>query len=376
MRETLLSYISCPECQCPFNLTVLTKSGDQIVEGLLRCAATRHVYPVVRSIPRILSSAFEGESEFTANYRDLIAMYLTAAPVVREGKVEQTKNGFGRQWNTYRVQRAEEDHAYFRSKTGLEPSDLKGRLVLDAGCGSGRYSKVAGEAGATVIGVDLSPAVETAGSQTSHLPNVHIIQTDIFRLPFKPRSFEFIFSIGVLHHTPDTKKALSSLIPLLAESGEIAVWLYPRWPLPLELYNELLRGITTRLNLDTVHRLAALLEPVGLLKLKLLTANHWWQRITGQLLRAMTIGISYHPDREIRICDTFDWFSPPYQWHHTDAEVESWLREFGLADIMNLSVSQVHYQYNYGNGVNFKARCVTVDTKGSTRADARTVGRN
>ena len=357
MREMLLSYLSCPDCHCPFDLTVLSKSGDQIVEGLLHCAEAGHVYPVVRSIPRIFSSAFEEEPEFSAHYRDLLAPYHTTIPMPTEGKIEQTKSGFGRQWNTYQVQRAEEDLAYFRSKTGLDLSDVNGKLILDAGCGSGRYSRIAGEAGAIVIGVDLSSAVETAGLNTSQLPNVHIIQTDIFRLPLKPQLFQFIYSLGVLHHTPDTKKALSSLTPLLADSGEIAVWLYPRWPLPVELYNQLLRAITTRMTHDTLHRLAVLVEPVGLLKLKLLTADRWWQRIAGQLLRAMTIGVSYHPDREIRICDTFDWFSPPFQWHHTDAEVESWLREFGLVDIVNLSVGQVHYRYNYGNGVNFKARC-------------------
>jgi SAM-dependent methyltransferase len=304
----------------------------------------------------MLSSAFDEEPEFITNHRDLIARYGTAAHMRSQSKVEQTKKRFGWQWNTYRVQRPEEDLAYFCSKTGSEPRDLKGQLILDAGCGSGRYARIAGEAGAVVIGVDLSAAVETAVSLTSHLPNVHIVQADIFRLPFRPKLFRFIYSIGVLHHTPDTKKALSSLILLLADSGRIAVWLYPRWPLPVELYNRLLRAITTRMTPDNVHRLAVLLEPVGLLKLKLLTAERWWQRIAGQLLRAITIGVSYHPDREIRICDTFDWFSPPYQWHHTDVEVESWLREFGLVNIINLSVGQVHYQYNYGNGINFKAR--------------------
>jgi hypothetical protein len=145
------------------------------------------------------------------------------------------------------------------------------------------------------------------------------------------------------------------LIPLLANSGQIAIWLYPRWPLPVELYNQLLRAVTTRMGHDTLHRLATFVEPIGLLKLKLLSSNRWWQICLGQMLRAATIGVSYHPDREIRICDTFDWFSPPYQWHHTDTEVESWLRGFGLVDIANLSIGQVQYQYNYGNGVNFKA---------------------
>ena len=358
MRETLLAYLFCPECQSPFDLIVLSKNGDQITEGLLHCVGARHVYPIVRSIPRILLSAFEQEQEFTANHRELIATYGSASHAATP-EIEQTKRGFGRQWNTYQVQRPEEDLAYFCSKTGVDSSYLGGKLVLDAGCGSGRYSRIAGEAEAIVIGVDLSLAVETAASNTSHLLNVHILQSDIFQLPFKPQLFQFIYSIGVLlHHTPDTKKALFSLIPLLTNCGEIAIWLYPRWPAPVELYNQLLRAITTRMSHETLHRLAVGMEPLGLLKLKLLTADRWWRRLFGQLLRGMTIGVSYHPDRELRICDTFDWFSPPYQWHHTNVEVESWFRELGFRDIVNLSIGQNYFQHNYGHGVNFKARRV------------------
>jgi SAM-dependent methyltransferase len=363
MRESLLRYLSCPQCLSQFELVVFSKDNDQVVEGLLRCAGRQHLYPVVRSIPRILLRAFDQEREFSIKYRELIFTHQVTSIISDYSKVQQTQKSFSSQWNTYRVQRPEEDSAYFRSKTGVEPSKLKGQMVLDAGCGSGRYSRIAGEAKAIVIGVDFSSAVETAVANTAHLPNVHIIQSDIFELPFQLQLFEFIYSIGVLHHTPNTKKALLRLVPLLTHSGEISIWLYPRWTIPVELYNRFLRAITTRMSLDTLHRLAELVEPVGLLKLQLLTADRWWQRLLGQLLRGVTIGLSYHPDREIRICDTFDWFSPAYQWHHTDQEVESWLREFGLVDIVNLSIGQIHYRFNYGNGVNFKARRVIANQK-------------
>jgi 2-polyprenyl-3-methyl-5-hydroxy-6-metoxy-1,4-benzoquinol methylase/uncharacterized protein YbaR (Trm112 family) len=357
MRKALLDHLCCPQCHCGFDLLVLEEKDDQVSEGLLRCKNNQHIYPVVRSVPRILSAAFKQEIDFSIKYRELIGGHDVMEPTGDDtGLTEKIKMSFGRQWTTYQVQRPEEDDAYFRSKTGTDPASLRGKLVLDAGCGSGRYTRIVGEAKATVIGFDLSPAVEAAASNTAPLSNVHIIQADVFELPLSPANFDFIFSIGVLDHTPNTKKALSSLVPLLADNGEIAVWIYPRWPAPVELYNRLLRVITTRMSLDNLHRMAVALEPVGLLKLRLLTASNWWKRVLGQVLRGLTIGVSYHPDREIRICDTFDWFSPPYQWHHTDEELESWLREFGLVDIMNLSMGQVHYRYNYGNGVNFKAR--------------------
>jgi SAM-dependent methyltransferase len=357
VKRAVLDFLCCPNCDAPFSVEALVERDQEIVEGLLHCQTGKHHFPIVRSIPRILSNAFEQEEGFTRRYADLLARYgITIVADHALDNQKGTMKSFGREWTTFQVQRPEEDEAYFRSKTGTEPQSLGGKLVLDAGCGSGRYTRIAGKAGATVIGIDLSLAVETAAALTAHLPNVHVVQADIFGLPFAPQRFDFIYSIGVLHHTPDTKRALDRLIPLLKADGEIAIWLYPRWPAPVEAYNNLLRGITTHLSLDTVHKLAVVVEPIGQLKWRLLTSNFWPTWAVGRLLSGIFLGVSHHPDREIRICDTFDWFSPPYQWHHTDSEVEAWLRGYGMKEITNLSIGQKHYQYGYGNGVNFKAR--------------------
>lgn len=357
MRRPLLNYLRTPYCHSAFDVVALEERDDQICEGLLRCQGRQHLYPIVRFIPRMLPTAFDQETNFSRRYKTVLAECGVAVSSDSSTlSCDGTARTFGHQWTTFDVERPQEDEAYFRSKTGSDPASMRGKLVLDAGCGGGRYTRVAAEAGATVISIDISAAVEKTASLTFDVPNVHIIQADIFALPFASFTFDFIYSIGVLHHTPDTKQALDKLIPLLKEDGEIAIWLYPRWPAPVEAYNSLLRAITTRMSLDTLHRMAVILEPIGLWKLRLLSSERWWKRVLGQLLRGLTIGVSYHPDREVRICDTFDWFSPPYQWHHTNTEVESWLREYGLFEIRNLSVGQKHYQYNYGNGINFRAR--------------------
>lgn len=357
MKPKLLDYLRCPCCERPFDLVALQTSDGEIDEGLLKCKTGQHLYPIVRSIPRVLANAFEQEVEFTNRYK-LVIQQQRNPKTLKEPTLSfgATQKSFGYEWTTYKVQRAEEDHSYFLSKTGTDPQSLSGKLVLDAGCGSGRYSRIAGAGGATVIGVDLSMAVETAAEVTAHLPNVHIVQANIFELPFDSATFDFILSIGVLHHTPNTKRALDHLIPLLKENGEIAIWVYPRWPMPVEIYNNLLRAITTRLSLDHLHQLAVLLEPVGWLKWQLLTSKRRWVWAIGRLLSGIFLGVSHHPDREIRICDTFDWFSPPYQWHHTDVQVRAWLEGYGLTELRNLSIGQRHYQFGYGNGVNFKAR--------------------
>src|SRR3954447_17499594 len=122
MNPDLLDVVRCPACRGP-----LEAAGQP--PGL-QCAGCGASYPVVGGIPR-----FAGES------------YAAS---------------FGRQWNRYDVARDEEDEATFRVKTGMDPRALAGRLVLDAGCGGGRYARLLGQHGARVVGVDLSDAVEKA----------------------------------------------------------------------------------------------------------------------------------------------------------------------------------------------------------------------
>ncbi|MFO1020777.1 MAG: class I SAM-dependent methyltransferase [Planctomycetales bacterium] len=117
---------------------------------------------------------------------------------------------FGLQWNRYEVAHDDEDRATFQAKTGLKLSELAGLRILDAGCGGGRYSKIAGEAGAPVIGADHTSAVEKAARLCAHLENVSFIQADLKHLPLEPESFDFVFSIGVMHHEANTPCVLDA----------------------------------------------------------------------------------------------------------------------------------------------------------------------
>src|SRR5207245_7695061 len=109
------------------------------------------------------------------------------------------------------------------AKTGLTPEQVKGRLILDAGIGAGRFTDILLKWVALVVGIDLSYAVEAAYQNFGHLPGVLICQADIKRLPFRELTFDYIISIGVLHHTPDTKRYFTYLPRLLKPGGEIAI---------------------------------------------------------------------------------------------------------------------------------------------------------
>jgi SAM-dependent methyltransferase len=98
--------------------------------------------------------------------------------------------------------------------------------VLEGGCGKGRHTKLAAEWGAIeVVGIDLGDGVESAFALTRDLPNAHIVQCDIFKLPLK-KAFDYAFSVGVLHHTPEPKAAFVSLAGKVKSGGHISAWVY------------------------------------------------------------------------------------------------------------------------------------------------------
>src|SRR5689334_8449109 len=163
MNAELLSLLRCPKCQGELD-------APDAAAGL-RCRRCAAVIPVLGGVPRLAGESY----------------------------VES----FGRQWNRYDVARDEEDEATFRVKTGVDPGVLRGLLVLDAGCGGGRYARLAGRHGARVVGVDLSAAVEKAAALCAELPEVAIVQADLLDLPLAEARFDLAFSIGVLHHSPD-----------------------------------------------------------------------------------------------------------------------------------------------------------------------------
>jgi SAM-dependent methyltransferase len=254
---------------------------------------------------------------------------------------------FGLQWNKYEVAHDDEDRATFEAKTGVKLSELRGLRVLDAGCGGGRYSKVAGEAGASVIGADHSSAVDKAATLCGHLPNVHFIQADLKRLPLETASFDFVFSIGVMHHDVSTRDVFASVARLVKPGGRLAVWLYRRNQWWQERLNSAIRRRTTKwppARLERWCRFGACLGGIPVV-------NKSFNKI---------VNFSAHPNRENRVCDTFDWFAPQYQHHHTVNELRGWFTAagFGQLRVLPPEKSGRFYRWAYernlliGSGVN------------------------
>jgi 2-polyprenyl-3-methyl-5-hydroxy-6-metoxy-1,4-benzoquinol methylase len=249
-------------------------------------------------------------------------------------------DSFGYQWRQFRKTQLDDvsrnfSEPDFIKKIGLKPEDLKGKLVLDVGCGMGRFAEVATRWGARVVGIDLSAAAEVAAENLADRDFV-AFQADVFALPFSPETFDCIYSMGVLHHTPDCEKAFKSLPQYLKPGGTIAVWLYSgynKW----YRFSDLYRKITHRMSPRTLHRFFRVAVPFfywlerGLSKVPIVG------RPAAGLVRHV-FPVNRQPDPEARVLDTLDWYSPKYQSKHTYEQVFRWFESCGLG---NLTVGEI-----------------------------------
>lgn len=303
MKSELLPLLRCPYCHSNLELDRHSGTHDEIEWGSLRCLKCGRTYPIVRSIPR----------------------FVPSDSYVRSFSVEWTM--FAR--TQLDTETCTDSKLTFLEKTGIEPEELSGCTILEAGCGMGRFLDVVSKARQTrVIGFDLSLAVESAYKNVGQRPNVHIVQADIMRPPFAHAGFDLVYSIGVLHHTPNPERAFLKLVPLLKENGRIAIWVYPKysWATLSDLY----RRATTRLPWSMT---------LGICKVMLLLHSFDGRaprRLRGRFERLLPISVEANYER--RLLDTFDWYSPRYQYKFALGDVEKWFRQAGLTQIETLPV--------------------------------------
>ena len=298
MKERLINILCCPACGADLRLRVSESADGEVRTGELACSSCDKVYKITNFIPRFVET-----DKYVGNF-SFEWLFYRKTQLDSHNKSADSLNEFV-------------------NKTGFSPAELKSRMILDVGCGTGRFMEIAGSQGAEVVGVDLSFAVETAVENMKGRPKAHVVQADIFHLPFKPGSFDFIYSLGVLHHTPSTSEAFRRVAPLLRAGGDISIWVYSnesRFEKVRNAFTDFYRFFTSRMPIRLLWWLCHVSIPLYYLK-KL--------GKFGALLE-MVFPTSVSPRAEERVLDTFDWYSPKYQFKHTFAEVEGWFGEVGF----------------------------------------------
>ena len=297
MKQTALRLLACPACGDGLELRAGRTEGPEVIEGRLLSASCGRSYPIRGGVPRFVDNGAYAAS-FGFQWNRFGGVQLDSRSGLRES--ERTLQGV----------------------TGWTDHDYRGRLVLDAGVGSGRFAEIAAAKGGEVMGFDLTDAVDAAFDNIGRHPRVHLVQADLFQMPFRAASFDLAYSVGVLHHTPDTRAAFARLATIVRPGGGLAVYLYHRYG-PGHHGSDALRRLTTRLPRRLMLGLSAAAIPLYYL---------YRVPLLGSLLR-LAAPISQHPDWRWRWLDTFDWYTPRYQWKFLYPEIHRWFLECGFQDI-------------------------------------------
>jgi len=122
-------------------------------------------------------------------------------------------------------------YRFFLAPLGIKLDALRGKTILDAGCGTGEVSCSLAKSGANITAVDLSSASiarARALAKKEGLKNVNFINSDLADFN-TPKRFDFVFSIGVIHHTPNPSRTFDKVAGFLKPGGLIVILLYSRY---------------------------------------------------------------------------------------------------------------------------------------------------
>lgn len=292
---------------------------------------------------------------------DLLAEILTAPPQLVPGgmrlgdRVIPLRGGvlrfredsgynqsFALQWNRFKTNQIDAVNGTHLSmkrfaETGWDLCNLKGKLVLEAGSGAGRFTRILAEAGARLVAFDYSAAIDACYKNNGRFDNVVFLQCDIFDMPFRPGVFDYVFCHGVLQHTPDPKSAFEALAPLVRPGGRISIDVYRKDGLIRPWKSKYLwRPLTTRMRPD---KLLAFLEWFIPKWLPIDTAIKRIPRLGNYLGSVIpcwnyfVTDLSPEQKRAWAIMDTFDALAPAYDNPVRLEEVRDWFAGLAWSEI-------------------------------------------
>jgi SAM-dependent methyltransferase len=291
MKESLLNTLICPDCKAGFRLKDVKEAREEIISGNLECASCGIRYPIVGGIPRILP-----EHERLDNYSRNFQYY----------------------WLNMDWHRPRSNKERFYQLTDWRPQDIRDKFVLEAGCGGGRWLYQFAEEGAReIIAFDYTLAIERAKAICSSFNNIHYVQADIFKLPFRDNHFDLVHCHGVLMATPDPRSGIENLAKKVRPGGELAVLLYRNLTRFQKLIDDSICGITKRLPTELMFYLTWI--PTLM------------EYVPGAVpLLENIVHLSGQPDFTLKHLHNFDWYTCKYRHRNSPKQVTDWLEDFGF----------------------------------------------
>lgn len=252
-----------------------------------------------------------------------------------------TVRSFGEEWSKFdhfsntEINTIASEH-YFDI---VPESYIKGKNVLDVGCGTGRWSKYIAAIAATVDSIDPSDAVISAARLSKGVANMRLSKTTVDNLPFAADTFDFVFSLGVLHHIPDTSLAMKKCVEKLKPGGYFLVYLYYNFDNRSFLFKSLfgLSNLVRKLISvlpgavkDFLCDVIAVLVYMPFIFLAKCFAKIGLAKLAEKMPLSFYVGKSFNVIRN----DARDRFGTPLEQRFTQKEIRFMMEECGLTDII------------------------------------------
>lgn len=253
----------------------------------------------------------------------------------------ETVESFGEEWSAFHTFNEEEIFNAGDNYFDLVPTSLlnKSTKVLDVGCGTGRWSYYVAGKVSFVECIDPSKAVLAAARLLKNKSNIRISQASVDNIPFADNAFDLVFSLGVLHHVPDTKEAIKKCVQKVKHNGHILLYLYYNLENRGILFKTLfhlsnsIRWIVSKLPAILKKAVCNLLAVIFYLPFvtvaKLLLAAGVSERVVSK------IPLSWYADKSFHIIrnDSLDRFGTPLEQRFSKQQIREMLEYAGCANI-------------------------------------------
>jgi len=328
LKSELIDYLICPKCNKDFTLKISKKTKSEIETGFLKCQ-NNHKFFIKNGIPRFV---IDTKKDFV-----------------------KTEDAFSAKWKQHHKDHQEKEWTSFQQKWFLDRfgwnsiKNLKNflktkKVILEAGTGVGNTAKIlSSNSKALVFAIDASDSINFAQKKYGGIKNLHFLQADLRNLPFKKKSFDYILSDQVLHHTDNTKSSFSYLTKFLKKKSHISIYVYNKKAPVREFADDFIRESTVNMSIKDcmefsksmallgkslvkVNKKISIPNDIPLLGIK--KGTYDVQRFIYWHFLKCFWDPSNNLERSIGV--NFDWYSPKYAYRHTPQEVKTWFKNTKL----------------------------------------------
>ncbi len=328
MKSSLVENLICPVCSRGLDLKASKKRGNEIFQGKLICSK-KHLFPIKRGIPRFVidkeKDFVKTEDAFSSKWRNF-------------NKTYHNKKWFDSQKKWFL------DRFGWKSITNFNKFLKTRNRILDAGTGVGNSAKLFSLNPHTqVFAIDASDSIEFAYKKYGKSLNIHFLQADIRKLPFKKGFFDFICSDQVLHHTKDTESSFKMLTKLLAKNGLISIYVYRKKGPMRELADDYIRQYTVKMSEKECMKFSEDMAQLGKSLSKLKKKITIPKDIPILQIKAGRYDVqrffywnflkcwwSEDVSFDQSVATNFDWYFPEYAYRHSPKEVKKWFKDSKL----------------------------------------------